>query len=658
MVRKIAAFLVFLMCLIVASATFLRWMPSVFFGDDLINYLDYLEGSFPSNVFEALIQAPLDKYRPVFHWLMAVLFDVFGAHLAGYLFVNLLLHSVNGVLVFLVVVQLTRNTVWLGVLAALVVVGSHFALYNVTQVTGLVEGLGSFFFLASLLAIVRVASLSGLRRDANVGYAVLLASLAVLSHERYVVLWAWIAFVLIFWPALYGRSRFGRGLGFVVAGLVPLYFLGRFLLFDRGALVGTGAQPLAFEGERAAEHLSQAILSLFGYNYGPEHLVGVPAPTLAPLGIFFAIGIFAAWLIGFFWAFSIASRRPIGERRELPVSLQWSLAFVLLAAVLLIPMMATVRLEQRWLVQPFDLLVMAFCSAVSVGLAYRRNAFICLAVLFFSLQLISGLIYSSKLDNVFFVYSARFAGELDGIVRRAGHPANVVIVGAVEHCEWPLQRGDFFKLRSGKPISLECFPDLASLSASPLPESTLVLRQTRLSGGLIDISGEWRQRRRLLNEVVVLDLLADFGRGRVNRDEKVDSPSGRGSMLASWDSSTGRARSVTVVSGFSHVYRDVQILAPALIRASVGMVYPTQSGANAVIRVHRADSPEQVVRIPLKPASKAGVVEQTPIEVCIDHPGTYTIELEALTDSGVDASGHWVAFSSPRVVAGERAMPR
>jgi hypothetical protein len=340
------------------------------------------------------------------------------------------------------------------------------------------------------------------------------------------------------------------------------------------------------------------------------------------------------------------------------VRLQWSLALTVLAAVMLLPMMTTIRLEQRWLLQPFALMVLAFCAALSVGLTHRRTLFVALGGLFVLLQAVSNLLYLNRSDSVSFVYAGRFANEIDAVVRQAGLPRSVAIVGAAEHCDWTLRRGDFFVLRYGVAVKVACYQDIRALQAANLPDSTLALRQTKLAGGLVDITQEWEDARRRARERLVIDLVSAFPRGSVSDDRRVDSPSGRGSMVAAWDGPSGARSSLTVIAGFAHVFKELQVTSPSRVRASAAMVYPAGLGTNAIVRARLAGRPDVVVKVPLRPRPRSGEWIQSPIDLPLDQPGKYTIEFEVQTDDGVDSSGHWVAFMDARIVEADGTSPR
>jgi dolichyl-phosphate-mannose--protein O-mannosyl transferase len=72
-----------------------------------------------------------------------------------HLVLNLLLQGLNALLVFAISLRLSRGEWLVALAAALIAATSRFALYQVTQVTGLLEGLALIFFLATVYCVVR-----------------------------------------------------------------------------------------------------------------------------------------------------------------------------------------------------------------------------------------------------------------------------------------------------------------------------------------------------------------------------------------------------------------------------------------------------------------------------------------------------------------------
>src|SRR5688500_16414762 len=102
-------FVVFLLGIICVTWRFGPWMPDAFFGDDLFNLLAYRDGQFPDTISEAVSAAFLEKYRPVFVWLLAVMFRLFDEHIWSYLAVNVVLHAINAAIVFATAHRLSRG---------------------------------------------------------------------------------------------------------------------------------------------------------------------------------------------------------------------------------------------------------------------------------------------------------------------------------------------------------------------------------------------------------------------------------------------------------------------------------------------------------------------------------------------------------------------
>ena len=158
---RLSLLFIFLLATAAGAWRFSPWMPKVFFGDDLANLLAYKAGNFASSLSQALGSAYWYKYRPVFATIMWILYGSFGSIIWPYLLVNLLIQGLNATLVFAITRRLSRGN-WLVSLAiALAVVTSRFALYQVTQVTGLVEGVALLCFLGMVYCVIRASESEG-----------------------------------------------------------------------------------------------------------------------------------------------------------------------------------------------------------------------------------------------------------------------------------------------------------------------------------------------------------------------------------------------------------------------------------------------------------------------------------------------------------------
>lgn len=198
---RLGLVLIFLLATAAAAWRFWPWMPKVFFGDDLANLLAYKGGDFASSLTQSLGAAYADKYRPVFASVMWLLFGSFNSAILPYMVVNVLLQGLSATLVFAIALRLSRGNRLVSLAIALAVTTSRFALYQVTQVTGLVEGIALTCFLGMVYCVVRASE----SRDSAWRWswlAVVSAFLAIQTHERYIVVALWLFLALILLPSV------------------------------------------------------------------------------------------------------------------------------------------------------------------------------------------------------------------------------------------------------------------------------------------------------------------------------------------------------------------------------------------------------------------------------------------------------------------------
>ena len=119
-----------MLAVVVATLRFWPWMPEVFFGDDLANLLAYKDGHFASSSSQALSAAFSEKYRPVFAWVMWLLFGVFNEQILPYLALNIFIHGLSATLIFAIAFRLSRANWIVSLVIAMATASSRFALYQ------------------------------------------------------------------------------------------------------------------------------------------------------------------------------------------------------------------------------------------------------------------------------------------------------------------------------------------------------------------------------------------------------------------------------------------------------------------------------------------------------------------------------------------------
>lgn len=422
---------------------FRDYFPSVFYGDDLAMYM-YVHGAESSDPKIAGLLAYIGsaKLRPIFTGLLTVESHLFAKHLGRYLIVNVLINALIGVSAFVVFMQHSRSRV-IAVLLAAVLITSRFALYQVTQVTGQVENVSFLLFIWSLaFAWQAVSAEAPADVKRNEWLALLMAALAFHTHERYLVVLPWL--LIAFWlmrrdtGALHRRMVFLATVAIVAANALVKHFVLRGAFFE-----GTGGQKITISFDSIATLASQAAMSVFGLNTGPDYLIGIQWLNLPPE--------YSAACIGFaiVAALIVISVLVWSERigRAL-IPFPWLL--VLLAAMLAAPASMTIRMEQRWELAPFFiLLVLVSCW---VGNHQGKKWALAVVGLLACCQFAIEQGVSDSFKNISFIYEAAYARAVKTSIIDSGatpRGQSVVLVAESSHCSWAILEGrglfDFYE---------------------------------------------------------------------------------------------------------------------------------------------------------------------------------------------------------------------
>lgn len=640
MVRLFLYGLLFFVVLLVSYARFGPWMPSVFFGDDLSNIIAFKEGLFAASPITSLSEVYLGKFRPVFSFAMYLQFSSFAEWIEGYLGINLLVHSLSGVLVFLIARNLSGGNLAIAGLAALSAVISRFALYQTTQVTGLVEGLSTFTFLLMLFCVIRSKTEFAWRWSL---LAVLAATLTMHTHERYIVLLPWLALAILIMPR---TTPLGTKAKLALVGLCALgvvFNVGYKMAALNGKfLIGTGGTTIEFDLLRILEHTSQATLSIFGFNHGPDYLVGVN---------WFELPIFSGWILGAVLV-TASALLMVRVRGAQAGELVFGLLLFLLGAVALFPTLLTIRMEQRWEYQPF--IVLLLILSWTAGLVARPQARLISSILMTVVACASitiDLMVTRFTDRVFFVNSAKIAQSTyeDIFIQDPGARTPVAFVLEDSHCNWTLLGGAFFKLYSGHMRSVRCIPNLTEIRIAPN-------ERLYVSDGmqLVDVTQQALVEMKERESRISFDFIKNFDQGQINDTRPVDTPSQLGIIQMPWDGIFGRQETLTVLPGFSYRFDNVALNSGDAIVFGLSMLFPAPERALAKVTI--LDSNGKVIQdfsTPLNPPIPDQKVKFLPFRINLNIGTAESVSvIFSAASAGEDETAQWIAFDRPRLISG------
>lgn len=367
-------------------------------GDDLFAWAFYSRHPSFQDLF---LTAAGGKYRPVVTAVQSVLFRAFSADYQAWVAFSVVFNFVNTGLLFALVRRLTRGATLIAFIAALLYITSRFSYYNILQVNGVLEALGTFSLLLILHAAV--AFMKGHARWPGFALAGLYL-LITLTHERYVVLFPFLVLLVLFRTGIPGRSR-ALLLGLLcVAPLLNVLL--KSLVFHTTFLMGTGGQAITLDPVQVIKFLVQGLANMLWINWGPDYLSGIAmsavAPTVRMLVILIAVSIAAVVVLAGRRMLSV--KDPMERRAELKGLVLWVVLFL----SLLLAASITIRQEYRWLYAPFVVCLVYFCyqlERLPARAVLRNGVVVALAVLAVG----ADSYYRQHEGNAFFVYGENIA---------------------------------------------------------------------------------------------------------------------------------------------------------------------------------------------------------------------------------------------------------
>ncbi|MFM0568783.1 hypothetical protein PQQ88_10700 [Paraburkholderia caledonica] len=457
-----------LVTLVLAAGIYWRfspWLPKVFYGDDLYNIVATLKDHvFVGTWQSALTSEFYEKYRPVFHLAWFALAQIFHTDLRGFLAFDFFLQLASAVVFFSIAMQLSHRNRVVSLVLAFTFATSRFALYQATQATGMVEALALLFFLLAVTVLLK--SLTQPERGGLQWVIVGLYFLCIHSHERYIAVAPWLATAM----AMTGFRRSGgfvnRFGGAIAILAIPLLnILIKTTLLHSAFFVGTGATHLDINIARIVDLSEQAVFSVFGFNYGPQHLVGhsivfgdnEPGDELSR-----AIATIATVAVAVAVLWSVV----VGRKQHAPRQ-SYLLFAIALVVLLLAPPVLTIRVEQRWMYAPFAVLLAIL--AWSTRLDGRK---VWVPVIASLVACASLLAVDTRLSAFFPRIYLSYAATASEIAKRDLVDAHAAPVGgdlllqiSADNCRWTFIEGRFFELYDGKPRNLTCYTDSKELPA-------------------------------------------------------------------------------------------------------------------------------------------------------------------------------------------------
>jgi hypothetical protein len=445
----------FLALVVVTYWRFGRWEPTVFYGDDLYNLLATLKDhTFISEWQQAFTTPFYEKYRPVFELAWLALARIFHTDLRGFLAFNFGLHLLNAMIFFTIAMQLSNGNKLVSLGLAVTFAGSRFALYQITQATGPVEALALTLFLLTFIWTLKAYEHPEDNRWQWL--SVVAFFLCIHTHERYVSIAPLLTVVLLISRRRCAGflDRYGAA---IICIAIPLFnVLAKTTLLHSAFFVGTGATHIDVNPDRILEQTVQALLSVVGFNYGPEYLTGHNIVFNQPLPGDDTARILATMVV---CGALIATTYSVVVGRKTLASLRWYpvVALAILAS-LLAPPVLTIRIEQRWLYAPLAVFLSLFAWASRLS-GRERIVPTCASVAACVSLLALDILLSQYVPRIYFISSSTLAtlAKRDLIDAHAARLGQTLLLRASPgECDWTLDSGRFFELYEGKARTIYC----------------------------------------------------------------------------------------------------------------------------------------------------------------------------------------------------------
>ena len=417
---------------------------------------------------------PFNRLRPVSDLAYWAAFATVGFNFNAWLNLGLVVWSVTCVVFTTFIAKISKSWI-LSIGLGLLLLSSRFAIYQVTNVTGLMENIASLELVVFVILLWGYFRTGGSNRYFWGSLVVLLC--LVFTHERFQGLTLVLLAIALFHPV--GQPWRQRAVR-AIASLVPAILLtgAKLAVWTMPLFVGTGStSELGFSWEATRDHLIAAGLNLVGINWGPAYLVGQPFEAHPQwFQVMVVVQAVALVLVGV--VVTIGFWRTNREKRwsELfPQSVNSFLTPILLGLLLvalIIPVVITIRIEQRWLLTPFIVVLFFVSQFPRVTDHFRATTKVvtnAAVVLFVGTGLIANTLYFQEMKELFFFQHQR-AATVNTMVANSAAENNTVSVSEDCATSSTTQYLDdlLFANNDGKRVTVTC------VGLTPPPGTTFV----------------------------------------------------------------------------------------------------------------------------------------------------------------------------------------
>ena len=635
---------------------FLPWTHNYFYGDDLDYLLSFRAGVCATKASEILTVTCQERFRPVASAFVIATMDWFGAQMKYYNVTNFIIQFIGAGLAFACAKRLSGGRILVAAALALAIGTSRFALFHTTQAIGPVESLTFAGALCCVYCVLRFDEDSSKSSRWAIG-ALVSALIVIYTHERFVVLAVWLVVAFLTLPTarnIHKRKIFALALASLA---LPASYIGyKTLVLDTTFMIGTSGTHLGFDFGRIIKFANEAILSIFGFNRGPDYLVGsqpaIGFNLTTLVGATFATSWFA--LLGLGIVPVLRGLRSAGLVASL-YAVRWPLLLIILACFMLFPALLTIRLEQRWLFMPFAFLLLIPAWTVGHVSSGKRNLTIGIVCVLALSSLALDSMTMRYFDRIFLINSAQFAEAVkrDIIDLRPDENGLIRMVAEAGECEWTLRNGLFFSIYGKAVRPTICYASVEEATKDGMqPGETLYVRSG--DNRLVNITEALSsmQAGSSDEQQVVFDFLSNFASGNISDARHVDTPNGRGTLVLPWESTLGRRDAMIVLSGFAHRFENIQVPVDSSLDFGVSMMYPAPQSARLVVTVTPIGSPARtLLSLDLVAPAAGTTLDFQPKSIDLTGVECQKVAFEFSVQSpGGNSTAHWVGLVNPKIV--------
>jgi hypothetical protein len=310
-------------------------------------------------------------------------------------------------------------------------------------------------------------------------------------------------------------------------------------------------------------------------------------------------------------------------------------------------------------VAPFFAVVLLF--AWSIGqFANRSRYFVVLTTaLFCGASVLVDSAIEPYFQRIFFVASGRVAeaAKHDLLSQMNTPQSSLGLIVGLEHCNWTLAHGQFFKFYGAASDAIVCLDSVYRDEEKRLSPITKIwqYRDGRVAS-FRDVTADWHAAHDIGTHKLSFDFLSAYSTGRISNPVEVQTPSGRGAMLASWPTDQLSHGTLTILSGFGYRYDGIAIQKGARLLFGIGMIFPAPEPAMATIQIiDSVGRPTIIYSRILSPPETAEVRTFEPISINLDQfAGMAVSVIFTVSTPGRDSTAHWIGFAEPRILCGDK----